>query len=98
MDGGGLDESIGKYPGIDDFDLIWTLLERNARVSLVSEGLYHYRDHDGERLTLRDPATAIANLRKILVKHGIADEQAVDILKRHARWCGRPMYQVIRGD
>lgn len=95
LDAGGLDEGIGNYPGIDDFDLVWTLLERNATVSLVSKGLYHYRDHDGERLTLKDPTTAVANLRKILLKHGITDEQAVDIVKRHARWYGRPMYQVM---
>jgi GT2 family glycosyltransferase len=95
LDAGGLDEGIGNYPGIDDFDLIWTLLERNASVSLVSKCLYHYRDHEGERLTLKDPATAVANLRKILLKHGITGEQAVDIVKRHARWYGRPMYQVM---
>jgi GT2 family glycosyltransferase len=95
LDAGGLDESIGDYPGIDDFDLIWTLLERNATVSIVAKGLFHYRDHDGERLTLRDPARAVANLQKILRKHGMTDEQSVDIVKRHARWYGRPMYQVL---
>jgi GT2 family glycosyltransferase len=95
LDAGGLDESIGNYPGIDDFDLIWTLLERDATVSIVAEGLYHYRDHDGERLTLQDPAQAVENLKKILRKHGIIDEQAIDIVKRHARWYGKPMYQVM---
>jgi GT2 family glycosyltransferase len=97
LDAGGLDESIGNYPGIDDFDLIWTLLERNATVSLVAKGLYHYRDHHGERLTLQDPAIAVENLKKILHKHGINEEQAVDIIKRHARWYGKPMYQVMNG-
>ena len=95
LDAGGLDESIGNYPGIDDFDLIWTLLEHEASVSFVEKGLYHYRDHDGERLTLQDPAVAVENLRKILRKHGVTDEQAIDIVKRHARWYGKPMYQVI---
>jgi len=95
LDAGGLDESIGDFPGIDDFDLIWTLLERDASVAVVTQGLYHYRDHDGERLTLRDPVQAVTNLKKILRKHGIADEQAVDIIKRHARWYGKPMYQVM---
>jgi glycosyltransferase involved in cell wall biosynthesis len=95
LDAGGLDESIGNYPGIDDFDLIWTLLERKATVSIVAKGLYHYRDHHGERLTLEDPARAVENLKKILHKHGITDEQAIDIVKRHARWYGRPMYQVM---
>jgi len=95
LDAGGLDESIGNYPGIDDFDLIWTLLERNATVSIVGKCLYHYRDHDGERLTLQNPVIAVANLKKILRKHGITDEQAVDIVKRYARWYGKPMYQVM---
>jgi hypothetical protein len=95
LDAGGLDESIGNYPGIDDFDLIWTLLERNATVSIVEKDLYHYRDHDGERLTLQDSAVMGENFKKILHKHGVADEQAVDIIKRHARWFGKPIYQVM---
>jgi hypothetical protein len=95
LDAGGLDESIGNYPGIDDFDLLWTLLERNATVSFVTKGLYHYRDHHGDRLTLQNPDLAVANLKKILRKHGIAAEQAVDIVKRHARWYGKPQYQVM---
>jgi glycosyltransferase involved in cell wall biosynthesis len=95
LDVGGLDESIGDYPGIDDFDLIWTLLESNATVSIIEKDLYHYRDHDGERLTLRNPARAVENLQKILRKHGINEEQGGDIVKRHARWYGRPMYQVM---
>jgi GT2 family glycosyltransferase len=95
LDAGGLDETIGNYPGIDDFDLVWTLLERDATVSIVEKGLYHYRDHDGERLTLQDPATAVENLKKILRKHGMTDKEAVDIVERHAKWYGKPMYQVI---
>ena len=49
---GGVDPDIG-LTGADDYDLIWTLLEMNASVALVSEALYHYRDHDLTRLTLR---------------------------------------------
>jgi hypothetical protein len=51
---GGLDESIGNFPSIDDYDLIWTLLESRATVGLVETPLYNYRDHDEERLTLAD--------------------------------------------
>ena len=92
---GGLDETIGSAPGIDDFDLIWTLLENGASVAIVEKQLYHYRDHDGERLTLQDKGQLVENLRKILRKHGVWDADAAEIISRHAPWYGRPMYQVI---
>src|SRR6266700_1802251 len=41
---GGVDEQIG-LTGPDDFDMIWTLLERGASVSIVPAQLYNYRDH-----------------------------------------------------
>ena len=72
---GGLDETIGNFPGIDDYDLIWTLLEHGATVGIVEHRLYNYRDHDGERLTLADPVQAARNLEKILRKHGIAESE-----------------------
>jgi glycosyltransferase involved in cell wall biosynthesis len=92
---GGVDESIGNYPGIDDFHLIWTLLERGATVSIVKKSLYHYRDHDGERLTLQSPMSMAENLRKILRKHRVTDELAPDIISRHARWYGKPIYRAM---
>jgi Glycosyl transferase family 2 len=92
---GGLDETIGSAPGIDDFDLIWTLLENGASVAIVEKQLYHYRDHDGERLTLQDKGQLVENLWKILRKHGVGDADAAEIISRHAPWYGRPMYQVI---
>jgi glycosyltransferase involved in cell wall biosynthesis len=95
---GGLDESIGNYPGIDDFDLIWTLLERNATVSIVEAHLYHYRDHRLPRLTLQDRASMLENLQKILRKHGVTEEQTPDILRRHAPWYGKPIYEVMGQD
>jgi GT2 family glycosyltransferase len=98
LDAGGLDETLGDYPGIDDFDLVWNLLERHATVSIVERGLYHVRDHTGERLTLKDPIVATANLRKILRKHGIPDSEAPDIIEQHARWFGRPVYQVLNDE
>jgi glycosyltransferase involved in cell wall biosynthesis len=98
LDVGGLDEGIGNYPGIDDFDLIWTLLEHNATVSVVEKRLYHYRDHKSQRLTLQNPASMAENLLKILRKHGVTDAQARDILKRHSRWYGRPIYEVMQQD
>lgn len=93
---GGLDESIGNYPGIDDYDLIWTLLENGASVAVTERPLYHYRDHDGERLTLQDPELMLANLRKILRKHRIAQDEEHEIIARHAPWYGKPAYQALR--
>ena len=52
---GGLDESIGDCAGVDDYDLVWVLLEQQATVDVVERLVYNYRDHDGERLTLRAP-------------------------------------------
>jgi glycosyltransferase involved in cell wall biosynthesis len=95
LDAGGLDETLGDYPGIDDFDFIWTLLEKDATVSIARKALYHVRDHDGERLTLRDPGIAAANLVKIIRKHGIPDDEIPDIIKRHVKWYGKPVYQVL---
>jgi glycosyltransferase involved in cell wall biosynthesis len=95
LDAGGLDETLGDYPGIDDFDFIWTLLENDATVSIVQKALYHVRDHDGERLTLRNPGLAAANLLRIIRKHGIPDDEIPDIVKRHVKWYGKPVYQVL---
>jgi glycosyltransferase involved in cell wall biosynthesis len=95
LDAGGLDESIGNYPGIDDFDLLWTLLEHQASVSIVEKQLYHYRDHDCERLTLQDKATAIENFRKILRKHGVSEDDVFGLVGRYGRWFGKPIYRVI---
>jgi glycosyltransferase involved in cell wall biosynthesis len=95
LEAGGLDENIGNYPGIDDFDLIWTLLEHNASVSIIERCIYHYRDHEGDRLTLSDPVQMTENLKKILRKHGVPAKQVPNIVRRHARWYGRPIYSVI---
>jgi glycosyltransferase involved in cell wall biosynthesis len=94
LSAGGLDESIGNCPGIDDFDLIWTLLEYGATVSVIGKGLYHVRDHEGDRLTLQNPKMQVENLKKILHKHGITDEQAIEIINKHAHWYGKPIFKV----
>jgi glycosyltransferase involved in cell wall biosynthesis len=95
---GGLDETIGNFPGIDDYDLIWTLLEQGATAAIVEERLYNYRDHEGERLTLADAGQAVRNLEKILRKHGVRSPQLEQLLKDHSRWYGRPIYQVLAED
>jgi glycosyltransferase involved in cell wall biosynthesis len=91
---GGLDESLGDFPGIDDFDLIWTLLEHGATVAVIEESLYNYRDHHGERLTLRDADQAIRTMGKILDKHGLAGGEKQRVLALHAPWYGRPVHVV----
>jgi len=91
----GLDETIGNSPGIDDYDLIWTLLEHGATVAIIEKRLYHYRDHDGERLSLSDPVGRIRNLEKILRKHKVSEGDAQEIIERHARWFGKPIYKVM---
>jgi glycosyltransferase involved in cell wall biosynthesis len=93
---GGLDESLGDSPGIDDYDLLWTLLEHGASVSIVENSLYNYRDHAGDRLTTRRREDMIATMKRILAKHNIAGQRAEELLAQHARWFGRPMYEVMR--
>jgi glycosyltransferase involved in cell wall biosynthesis len=91
---GGVDESIGDQPGIDDYDLIWVLLEHGATVGIVERYLYNRRDHDGERLTLRPREESLVTLRKILEKHGLTGAQRDRLLARKARWLGRPLHVV----
>jgi glycosyltransferase involved in cell wall biosynthesis len=91
---GGLDETLGDAPGIDDYDLVWTLLERGATVGIVGRSLYNYRDHVGERLTLRDPSQLLRTLERILDKHGVGGAERQALIARHARWFGRPIHAV----
>jgi cellulose synthase/poly-beta-1,6-N-acetylglucosamine synthase-like glycosyltransferase len=95
---GGLDESIGNYPGIDDYDLIWTLLEQGATVAIVEKRLYNYRDHHGERLTLADAAQAARNLEKILRKHRVPEAEFQRALAVQSRWFGKPIHRVLAED
>ena len=76
---GGLDETIGDSPGVDDFDLLWCMLDRGASLlAIVEERLYNYRDHDGERLTTRKKDEMVATFTRILEKHGIAEPELGD--------------------
>jgi glycosyltransferase involved in cell wall biosynthesis len=91
---GGVDETIG-LTGPDDFDLIWTLLENGASVSVVGQQLYNYRDHTKERLTLRSVKAQIGDLCKILDKHGVYGEERQEIISWHSLSYGQP-YHVTR--
>lgn len=92
---GWVDESVGDFPGVDDYHLIWTLLEQGAETAIVEKSLYNYRDHNGERLTLADPAQAMENLGKILCKHGVEEPEFSRLIAAHKRWFGRPLYAVL---
>ncbi|MEO7119246.1 MAG: nucleotidyltransferase family protein [Candidatus Limnocylindrales bacterium] len=92
---GWVDETLGDTGGIDDYDLPWTLLERGATVGILGRSVYNYRDHAGERLTLRDVETQTPTMVRILEKHGITGDQQATILARHARWWGRPIAEVM---
>jgi GT2 family glycosyltransferase len=92
---GGVDESIG-CTGADDYDLIWTLLEHGASVTVLPDRLYNYRDHAGERLTLREATAQVADLEKILDKHGVHGADREVLLKDHAWWFGRPVQVAAR--
>jgi hypothetical protein len=92
---GGVDETVG-LTGPDDFDLIWTLLERGATVGVAGEPGYNYRDHWGERLTLRDRAAQVRDLEKILDKHGVAGAERRRVIARQSRWYGVPWHVAAR--
>jgi len=98
---GGVEEGIGDSPGVDDFDLIWTMLEQGATVGLPGRSVYCYRDHEGERLTLRDPAEMRATFELILDKHRVTGAEREAILAKHVPWFGRPIltaHRELRGD
>ena len=92
---GGVDPTIGET-GADDYDLIWTMLENGATVSIVEEVLYFKRDHHGERLTLRDREAQVADVKKIFDKHGVDGALRDELIANHARWFGRTIHEVVR--
>jgi len=94
---GGVDGTIGST-GPDDFDLIWTLLERGGTVATVPDLLYNYRDHDQERLSLADPAVQIRNLQKIYNKHNFHGKERQLQIEQHAGFYGVPLMEHLGED
>ena len=92
---GGVDPNIGLV-GADDYDLPWTLLEQGASVAMVKRQLYHCRDHRETRLTLRPQQQQLADLRKVLLKHGLSDEECAQHMTDNARWYGVPVHVAAR--
>jgi hypothetical protein len=68
------------------------LLEHGATVAIVERLLYNYRDHGGERLTLRPPEELRLTLGRILAKHGVKGAEHERLLAAKARWFGRPVH------
>lgn len=92
---GGVDETIG-LTGADDLDLIWTLLEQGATVTVIPDQVYNYRDHCRERLTLRSPDLQRRDLAKILDKHGVEGAAREQMLRDHGLWFGAPVHVVAQ--
>jgi hypothetical protein len=92
---GYVDETVGDYPGIDDYHMIWTMLEQGATVAIVEKFVHNMRDHDGERLTLADPVQAVRNLEKILRKHGVEEPDFSRLVREHGRWYGKTLLAVL---
>jgi chondroitin synthase len=90
LEAGGLDETLGDAPGIDDYDLIWTMLERGATVALTPRPVYNFTIHAGERLTMRDRLSQLATLDRIFDKHGFHGPLREQRRQEHLRWFGRP--------
>lgn len=86
---GGLDETLGDAPGIDDYDLIWVLLEHGATVGITPCPLYNYRVHGGDRLTLRNPEEQARTLSRILDKHGVEGPEKARLIEKQGVWLGR---------
>ena len=76
--------------------MVWTLLEAGASVKLIPEFLYQTRDHHETRLTMRDQNAQVADLRKILVKHGISDDEIEQLVEVKKKWYGTPGYVAIQ--
>jgi glycosyltransferase involved in cell wall biosynthesis len=93
---GGLDETLGDTPGIDDYDFIWTMLEHGATVALPGRSAYNCRDHEGERMTLRDPAEKAKTLLRIFDKHGFQGPQREAVYLQHLRWYGKTLQEARR--
>jgi GT2 family glycosyltransferase len=93
---GGVDETLGDSPGIDDFDMLWSMLECNALVAIVPQALYNYRDHDGERLTTGSVEEMQITFNRILDKHGVFGVHRQRLVRHHSRWFGRSMWSVYQ--
>lgn len=96
---GGVDETLGDLSGVDDYEMVWRMLEAGASVGFTATPHYNLRDHRGERLTLRPPADHLDSLNRMLDKHHVVDPAARNaIIAAHVRWYGRTISDVLDED
>ena len=96
---GGVDETLGDLSGVDDYDLIWCMLEAGASVAFVKGPLYNVRDHDGERLTLMPRDAQLRSLNQILDKHSVTDPaRRAAIVAAQEKWFGRTLADVLAAE
>lgn len=93
---GGVDESLGDLSGVDDYDMIWSMLEDGASVAFTDRASYGVRDHNQGRLTLRAPEEQLISLHRILDKHGVDPSARAELVAQHAAWYGRTISEVLR--
>jgi glycosyltransferase involved in cell wall biosynthesis len=86
---GGVDETLGDLSGVDDFDLVWTMLERGASVGFTVAPAYDMRGHGGGRLTMRPVAEQSLSLERMFDKHGVDPFTRDRLRPLHQRWYGR---------
>jgi glycosyltransferase involved in cell wall biosynthesis len=96
MDAGGVDECLGDSPGVDDFDMIWCMLDRGASVSIVEERLCNMREHPGERLTNRNREEMVATFNRILEKHHVTGKARERLMREHSLWFGESIWSVYQ--
>jgi hypothetical protein len=93
---GGVDETLGDLSGVDDYELLWRMLEAGASVAFTHRPLYDVRDHAGERLTLRAREKHIESLNRILDKHNIHDASLrAELTALNEPWYGRTLSEVL---
>ena len=71
LDVGGVDETLGDLSGVDDFEMVWRMLEAGASVAFTAGSHYRVRDHPGDRLTMRSSAEQLVSLGRMLDKHAV---------------------------
>ena len=83
---GGMDESLG-WHGADDYDFPWCMAEAGFSFKAIHECLYYYRDHRTHfRLTTHIPLDSqVAELNKILKKHGLDEKEIMRQIERRKR-------------
>lgn len=98
LDVGGVDDTLGDLSGVDDYDMIWRMLEAGASVAFAAGSHYRVRDHPGDRLTMRPASEQLVSLARMLDKHGVSPDEGTRVSAEHAHWYGRTITDVLSAD